>query len=167
VSVTPSQTAGPFVSIGTDWNATGRIAADSDPGAISISGSVRDGQGDPVTDALLEFWQADRESFARALTDAAGCYRLITIKPEQTDGHGPHVDVSVFARGLMQRLVTRIYFSDEGAANVNDPVLLSLDTLEERRTLIARPDPAAPINYHFDIHLQGGRETVFFEPWPR
>lgn len=163
---TPSQTAGPFVGIGTGWNATGSMVEESDPGAISIAGVVWDGRGDPVTDAVLEFWQPDRGGFARCPTDADGHFRLVTIKPEPGDGHAPHIDVSLFARGLMQRLVTRIYFSDEGAANVYDPVLHTTDTLEERRTLIARPDPAAPSNYRFDIHLQGVRETVFFSPWP-
>jgi protocatechuate 3,4-dioxygenase alpha subunit len=165
-TATPSQTAGPFVAIGAGWNATGLMVEESDPGAISITGTVRDGRGDAVTDALLEFWQPDRDGFGRSLTDAAGHYRLVTNKPESVNGHAPHVNVSLFARGLMQRLVTRIYFSDEGAANVYDPVLRSTDSLQERGTLMARPDPVAPSNYRFDIRLQGVRETLFFSPWP-
>lgn len=163
---TPSQTAGPFLRIGTDWNATGLMVDLADPGAITISGVVRDGAGDAVADALLEFWQWDRDGFGRSLTDAGGRFRVMTVKPEAMDGMAPHLDVSLFARGLMQRLVTRIYFSDEGAANVYDPVLLTADTLTARGTLIARPDPEAPANYRFDIHLQGEQETVFFSPWP-
>jgi protocatechuate 3,4-dioxygenase alpha subunit len=166
VTFTPSQTAGPFLSIGTAWNATGLMVPESDPGAIAVTGVVRDGRGEAVGDAMLEFWQADREGFARTLTDASGRFRLVTIKPEAGDGHSPHIDMSIFARGLMQRLVTRLYFSDEGATNLRDPVLLSLETVGQRRTLMARPDPSAPANYQFDIHLQGERETVFFAPWP-
>lgn len=166
MSFTPSQTAGPFVSIGTGWNASGLMVPKSDPGAIAVTGVVRDGHGDTLTDAMLEFWQADRDGFVRALTDTEGRFRLVTVKPERLNGDAPHIDVSIFARGLMQRLVTRIYFSDEGAANVHDPVLLSLETLGARRTLMARADPSAPSTYRFDVHLQGEQETVFFDPWP-
>jgi protocatechuate 3,4-dioxygenase, alpha subunit len=178
---TPSQTAGPFVSIGTEWGATGQLVEGSDPGAILVSGCVFDGSGAPVTDAMVEFWQADPDGhfppesprtwagFTRALTNGEGRYRLVTVKPGPVPGpdgrsQAPHVDVSIFARGLLQRLVTRIYFSDEGPRNETDPVLVSLEdpSLMSRLVAVREPDGHT---YHFDIHLQGDQETVFFAPW--
>jgi protocatechuate 3,4-dioxygenase alpha subunit len=135
---TPSQTAGPFVSIGTTWN-TG-----SGSGSVLLTGCVRDGAGSLVTDALLEFWSPG--VFARAFTGDDGCYQV-------TVDDVPHIEVSIFARGLMQRLVTRIYFSDED------------DDLgpEVRQQLLAQVD--SPSRFMFDIYLQGAKETVFFSPW--
>jgi len=187
---TPSQTAGPFVSIGTTWlaeaSAAGPFAAGAGSAAIEVAGSVTDGAGAPVTDAMLEFWQADAHGrfppetaagwtgFARLFTDAAGRFRLVTVKPgplEAANGgesgpEAPHIDVSIFARGLLQRLVTRIYFADE-PANATDPALSSLSP-ELRERLVAQLEvlqPAPHPVYHFDVHLQGDRETVFFAPW--
>ncbi|HXW80163.1 MAG TPA: protocatechuate 3,4-dioxygenase subunit alpha [Acidimicrobiales bacterium] len=181
IVATPSQTAGPFVSIGTEWGATGRVVEDGDQGAISVTGSVFDGSGTPVTDAMLEFWQADPDGrfppetpptwtgFTRALTDGEGRYRLVTLKPGPVPGRdggseAPHVDVSIFARGLLQRLVTRIYFSDEGSRNDADPVLASLGSPSLMSALVASREPGGH-SYHFDIYLQGDQETVFFAPW--
>lgn len=110
-----------------------------------LRGCVRDGAGAVVTDALLEFWSPG--SFARALTGEDGCYEV------RLDG-ASHVDVSIFARGLMQRLVTRIYFTDEDG---------ELDA-DIRRRLLAQPQAGG--DYLFDINLQGEEETVFFSPWP-
>ena len=129
---TPSQTAGPFVSIGTEWDATGRMVEEGSPAVITVMGTVFDGRGEPVTDAMLEFWQADPEGhfppetastwtgFTRCLTYKGGRFRLVTVKPGSVPGpdgeaQAPHIDVSLFARGLLQRLVTRIYFWDEEA----------------------------------------------------
>ncbi|MBO0730133.1 MAG: hypothetical protein J2P57_12805 [Acidimicrobiaceae bacterium] len=141
--MTPSQTAGPFLSIGMSWNVGG---AEAD--GPSLSGCVRDGSGAPVTDALLEFWSAASGEFARALTGDDGCFHVRA-------GRGAdHLDVSIFARGLQQRLVTRIYLSDE--SDDLDP--------EVRRRLTARQ--ASPDQYVFDMYLQGDQETVFFLPWP-
>lgn len=141
--MTPSQTAGPYLSIGTSWNAGGAVG-----GGPTLSGRMRDGAGAPVTDALLEFWSARTGEFARALTDDDGCFHVRA-------GRGvEHLDVSIFARGLQQRLVTRIYLSDE-----DDP----LDP-EVRRRLTAREE--SPDHYVFDFFLQGDEETVFFLPWP-
>jgi protocatechuate 3,4-dioxygenase alpha subunit len=140
-------------------------------------GRVFDGAGMPVTDAVLEFWQADATGryppgtevgwtgFTRAFTDGAGGYHLRTLRPGRVpagDGssQAPHINVSIFARGLLQRLVTRIYFSDEEAANARDPVLASLSE-PAASTLIAR---SGPESYHLDIRLQGDEETVFFVP---
>jgi len=195
---TPSQTAGPFVSIGTEWLTPEGTAGPED--VVVITGVVRDGAGAPVTDAMLEFWQAPaggghlgvgargssaagaggspaagavlRGGFSRALTDGEGRYRLVARKPlEAAHNEAPHVDVSIFARGLLQRLVTRIYFPGQ-ASNASDPVLAQLGD-ELRGRLIARlgaseggsgTSSPAPV-YHFNINLQGDEETVFFATW--
>jgi protocatechuate 3,4-dioxygenase alpha subunit len=175
---TPSQTAGPFLSIGTEWLADGSIAAVGAAGGIIVTGRVLDGAGMPVTDAVLEFWQADADGryppetapdwtgFTRALTDHEGRYRLQTVAPGRVaagDGtpQAPHIDVSIFARGLLQRLVTRIYLSDEEAANALDPVLCSISEAAAASSLIAR---AGPGGYELDLRLQGDGETIFFVP---
>jgi protocatechuate 3,4-dioxygenase, alpha subunit len=177
---TPSQTAGPFVSIGTAWDAAGRLVDAGSPAAITVAGTVFDGRGEPITDALLEFWQADPEGhfppetastwtgFTRSLTDEEGRFRIVTVKPGCVPGpsgqpQGPHIDVSIFARGLLQRLVTRIYFSDEGARNAADPVLASLADSSLASRLIAHRAGAGSV-YELDIRLQGEQETVFFAP---
>ena len=161
---TPSQTAGPFVTLGTEWLASGRLVADGSPGAIVLAGKVFDGEGEPVTEAMVEFWQAGAEAGAalitRAITGPDGSYRLVTAKPKSG---APYIGISIFARGLLQRLVTRAYFDDEAAANAADPAL-ALVPLARRGTLLARRDPRGPALYNFDIHLQGERETVFFAP---
>lgn len=175
---TPSQTAGPFLSIGTGWLADECTVAVGTTGAVAVTGRVLDGAGSPVSDAVMEFWQADAHGrfppdtapgwtgFTRSLTDAEGRYRLRTVRPGAlvtADGsaQAPHIDVSMFARGLQQRLVTRIYFSDERAANALDPVLCSIVEPGRADSLIAQ---AGPDGFRLDIRLQGDRETVFFEP---
>ena len=167
------------------------MVSEDHPGAIVVHGCVLDGANLPVTDAMLEFWQADGEGrvstppsspsgwtgFSRTLSDMEGGYRLVTVKPGRLRGTGaleaPHIDVSIFARGLLQRLVTRIYFSDE-EANTTDPVLVGLGRSELRRRLVAQrsTQDAHPSHlahgapaYRLDIHLQGEQETVFFAPW--
>ncbi|HMK95926.1 MAG TPA: protocatechuate 3,4-dioxygenase subunit alpha [Acidimicrobiales bacterium] len=183
---TPSQTAGPFVSIGTTWLAGANLADVPGPAAVEVTGTVTDGAGAPVTDAMLEFWQADSEGhfppetadgwtgFARLFTDTEGRYRLVTVKPgppraslgAQVAAEAPHIAVSIFARGLLQRLVTRVYFPGE-PANVADPALSALSPeLQERLVAQAGATGASGRQvYHFDVHLQGERETVFFAPW--
>jgi len=107
--------------------------------------------------------------FGRCPTDAGGRYRIITLRPGALPGPGgrteaPHIDVSVFARGLLDRVVTRIYFPDETAANAADPVLAAMTAGDRRATLIAVTEPGAgPGTFRFDIRLQGGRETVFLD----
>jgi protocatechuate 3,4-dioxygenase alpha subunit len=176
------------VSLGTEWLADAGIMSESEPDAIVLFGSVVDGDEQPVTDAMLEFWQTGAagaslavssrswSGLARALCGPDGGYRLVTVKPAALPGpagqlQAPHIDVSIFARGLLQRLVTRIYFSDE-EANEADPVLVGLDSPDLRTRLVAQRSNAdgpgsakgAP-SYRFDVHLQGDRETVFFGPW--
>lgn len=172
---TPSQTVGPFLSLGLTW-ADGPDVVDEDAaGAIRISGTVVDGAGEPVTDALVETWQADPDGrfdhpdaepggsgfrgFGRCPTDGDGYWEVRTLKPGPLPGQAPHVDVSVFARGLLDRVVSRIYFPDESAANAADPVLASVPAAR-RATLVAVG--AGPGELTFDIRLQGDGETVFF-----
>jgi protocatechuate 3,4-dioxygenase alpha subunit len=190
--VTSSQTVGPFLAIGLPWPDGPYVVPVGTPGAITISGLVADGAGEPVPDALIETWQADPDGrfthpddprgapgpeqagtgfrgFGRCPTDPAGRYRIVTLRPGPLpcpDGgiEAPHLDVSVFARGLLDRVVTRIYFADEAAANAADPVLSTLDDPERAATLIAVAEPGGhPGEFSFDIRLQGGRETVFFD----
>ena len=184
VVLTPSQTAGPFLTIGlTDGPITNRLVDESDPRAVRISGVLLDGAGDPVSDGLVEIWQAnaagryahptdDREEipledgfwgFGRSATSKAGSFEFVTVKPggvPWVDGRlqAPHLLVGVFARGLLRRVVTRLYFPDEEKANAEDPVLQGLEP-EERTTLVARAEDGA---LRFDIVLQGARQTTFF-----
>ena len=188
--VTPSQTVGPFLAIGLPWPDGPFVVSPETSGAVIISGQVIDGSGTPVPDALVETWQADPDSrfdhpddprgaarpaeagfrgFGRSATDGDGNYQICTLRPGPLPYPGggseaPHLDVSVFARGLLDRVVTRIYFPDEAAANAADPVLSAIADPARRSTLIAVADPGKPgIAFRFDIRLQGERETVFFD----
>jgi protocatechuate 3,4-dioxygenase, alpha subunit len=182
--LTPSQTVGPFLHIGLPWPDGPFVVPEGTPGGIEITGRVFDGAGAPVSDALVETWQCDEagrfthpddprppdggnracRGFGRCATDGDGGYRIVTIKPgplPTPDGRteAPHVDVSIFARGLLDRVVTRIYFADEGEANAADPVLAGLPA-DRRDTLVAAVRDGG---YTLDIRLQGDRETVFFD----
>ena len=180
---TPSQTVGPFLAIALPWPDGPDVVPDGTPGAVVIRGVLTDGAGVPVPDGLIETWQADPDGrfahpddprgavtwtgfrgFGRSATDDAGRFWLRTVKPGPLpvpDGgtEAPHLTVSVFARGLLNRLVTRIYFPDEAGANAADPLLRTL-TSEERELLIARPEPDGTLR--FDVRLQGEGETPFF-----
>ena len=180
--LTPSQTIGPFFAVGLCWPDGPDVVADGIPGAVRISGRVLDGAGNPVADALVETWQANPQGrfahpddprgpaggsgfrgFGRSATDAEGRWAIRTRKPgplPAPDGgtEAPHLDVSVFARGLLGRVVTRIYFPDEAEANAADPVLCSIPDQEARARLVA---VAEGDGLRFDIHLQGERETPF------
>jgi protocatechuate 3,4-dioxygenase alpha subunit len=158
---TPSQTVGPFFSIALTWPDGHAVVEPGTEGAIALRGIVLDGAGEPVPDALVETWQVDPpglRGFGRCPTGGEGAWEIVTRKPGGVDGGAPHVAVSVFARGLLNRVVTRLYFADEPEANAADPVLAGLGEAE-RATLLARPEPGG---YRFDIHLQGTHETVFF-----
>jgi protocatechuate 3,4-dioxygenase alpha subunit len=183
LAVTPSQTVGPFFTIGLTWEDGFAVVPDGTRGRIWIRGVVSDGAGDPIPDAVVETWQADGDGrfpstedprgavesngfrgLGRSGTDDQGRWQIRTIKPGALPVPGggseaPHIDVTVLARGLLARLVTRIYFSDESAANQSDPVLSSLPPEADRDTLIA---VAQDDGYRFDIRLQGDGETVFF-----
>lgn len=168
MTITPSQTIGPFFRIGAAWMEAPDLVAGHSAGAITVTGHVLDGAGVPVSDAMVEIWQADPQGafpaewrgFGRCLTDDEGRFAFVTVKPGRVDARqAPHIDLSVFARGLLQRLVTRMYFPDEEDANAGDPVLRSIEQPAVRATLVAvgtTPD------LRFDIHLQGDDETVFF-----
>ena len=181
--LTPSQTVGPYLAIALRWPDGPYVVPEGTPGAVWVRGRVLDGRGEPVTDALVETWQADPEGrfdhpddprgarpaavpgfrgFGRSET-VTGEYAVLTVKPGRVpDGQGglqaPHLDVSVFARGLLDRVVTRICFADEADANAQDQVLEALP-VEARRTLLAQPTDDG---YRLDVVLQGNGETTFF-----
>jgi len=186
-----SQTIGPFFKFALDHPAWSDLTADGAHGErIRIAGRVLDGDGAPVPDALLEIWQAnaagkyahpedtqDRpldpnfRGFGRTCVDDEGRFAFATIVPgavPAADGtpQAPHVNVSIFARGLLRRLVTRVYFGDRTAENNGDPLLRSIADPAVRATLIAeREAPAAgePTTYRFNIVLQGANETAFLD----
>jgi protocatechuate 3,4-dioxygenase alpha subunit len=149
--ITPSQTVGPFYSIGLVREGLSEAVAAGEPGAIRITGTVYDGEGERIPDALVETWQVTpRGLFARCgCEERDGSYEIVTLQP---DGDTPWIEVAVFARGLLHRVVTRIYFD---AADVPDAV-----PADRRETLLARRDGD---DYSFDIRLQGPGETVFFD----
>ena len=174
-SLTPSQTVGPFFGVGLPFEKGEEIAQPGSAATIRVEGQVLDGNGDPVPDALLEIWQPDDRGrygtvadgqatgFGRCRTDTEGAFSFITVKPGATpapDGRAqaPHLNVTVFARGLLRHLVTRMYFPDEPEANATDPVLILVDP-SRRATLMAKNCGGV---LHFDIRLQGEWETVFF-----
>jgi protocatechuate 3,4-dioxygenase, alpha subunit len=169
VSVTPSQTVGPFFAIELPYGEGPYVVPEGTAGAIWLRGRVIDGDGEPIPDALVESWQADPPArpgfrgFGRSGTDSEGRWAILTLKPGPVPGpdgatQAPHLDLMVFARGLLNHVVTRLYFGDEAEANAADPVLGGLDD-EQRATLIAAPTGDG---YEHAIHLQGPNETVFF-----
>jgi protocatechuate 3,4-dioxygenase alpha subunit len=184
LGVTPSQTVGPYFAIGLSWDDGPAVVPEGTGGAFWIRGRVFDGNGDPIPDAVIETWQADGDGrfshpddprgavdwgefrgLGRCGTDDEGNYAIHTIKPGTVPGSGgsvqaPHIDVTVMCRGLLARLVTRIYFPDEETANAADPVLASLPATAASETLIATKTDDG---YRFDVHLQGENETVFFD----
>jgi protocatechuate 3,4-dioxygenase alpha subunit len=180
----PSQTSGPFLSIGLLRDHVGSsVVSEDDRRAMRIRGRLLDGNGDPVPDGLIEIWQANSagryahaedtrtdipledgfRGFGRSGTEDDGWFEFVTVKPGRVPGpngelQAPHLVVLVFARGLLKQLVTRLYFPDESEANATDPILSELDETE-RATLIARAEDGG---LRFDIRLQGDGETTFF-----
>ncbi len=187
MSFSPSQTIGPFYHFGlTSAPALGCLVRAGAKGhRIRVRIRLLDGDGLPVPDGMIELWQADAAGrydhpadqqdippdsafcgFGRLSTDPDGVCVFDTIYPGRVpDGLGgcqaPHINVSVFARGLLDRLCTRVYFSGDPA--LSEDVVLALVPEERRKSLLADPDPAADCQWNFDIHLQGERETVFFD----
>jgi protocatechuate 3,4-dioxygenase alpha subunit len=184
---TPSQTVGPFFHFSLSWpGAETLVTPDTKGERIEIVGRVLDGDGAPVPDALLEIWQANAEGryahpkdeqtkpldpafrgFGRCASDAEGRFRFATIRPGRVPGRGnalqaPHIAVGLFARGLLRRLVTRIYFED-AAENAEDPILALVRDPARRGTLLAKRAGGDGAVYRFDIVLQGKDETVFFD----
>ena len=181
---TANQTVGPYLHIGLTWLNTANIAGKGVPGErVSVQGRLLDGDGKPVSDGLIEIWQANSHGkyahpedgqkkpldkgfrgFGRVPTDAKGGFRFSTIKPGRVPGpnglpQAPHLVVSVFMRGLLKHLATRMYFPDE-PANREDP-LLKLVPSERRATLVARRKARGLLEWN--VILQGKGETVFFD----
>ncbi|MBV9404195.1 MAG: protocatechuate 3,4-dioxygenase subunit alpha [Acidobacteriaceae bacterium] len=181
---TTSQTVGPFFQIGFGLLMNEDIAAPNVAGEhVTVEGQVLDGDRVPIPDALIEIWQANSygkyshpedpqpkplhpgfRGYGRVATDDNGFFCIRTIKPGRTPGpddstQAPHLEVSVFMRGLMKRLVTRIYFPND-SANATDPVL-NLVPAARRQTLIARDCGEGVLRW--DVLMQGDNETVFFD----
>jgi protocatechuate 3,4-dioxygenase alpha subunit len=200
--ITPSQTVGPFFAYGLaphnrcdwkpnpgyDWKETvgaDLVTPDATGQRIRIEGSMLDGDGKPINDAMIEIWQADAQGryahargekprpnakftgFGRSATDKAGVYSFDTVKPGVVPGpdgkpQAPHIVVCIFSRGMLRQIYTRIYFADE-AANDADPILMLVPG-ERRGTLIAHKAIRGELPvYRFDIRVQGENETVFFD----
>jgi protocatechuate 3,4-dioxygenase alpha subunit len=182
--LTPFQTLGPFFDFGLVLPDGGLVAQPTAPGRhVIIAGTVRDGAGDALPDALIEVWQANAagkyahpadeqaapidpacDGFGRIATDQLGQFEFSTVIPGRVPGpdgslQAPHLAIGFLARGLLTRLVTRLYFDDE-PANSEDAVLARVPA-ERRSTLIAKREGAK--RYRFDIVLQGPGETVFFD----
>lgn len=182
---TASQTVGPFFIIGLPDDARSELVAPMDPDAVRVGGIVLDGTGEPVDDALIEIWQANRagryahpedaredipleegfRGFGRCATGPDGRYGFLTVKPGPVpapDGgmQAPHIAISVFARGLLKRVATRMYFPDEPEANEADPVLSSIEDPAQRSTLVAEAEDG---RLRFDIRLQGDGQTAFLD----
>lgn len=190
---TPSQTVGPYFAYsltpeqyGYRFNSVvspSLVDEETEGERIRVIGRVLDGEGQPIDDAMIEIWQADAQGRYAHPADARGKntafkgigrvgtgtdtelrYAFETVKPGAVgDGQAPHLNMIVFMRGLLSHVYTRVYFSDEGAANAVDPVLQSVP--EDRRgTLIAtREETSSGVVYRFDLHMQGADETVFFD----
>lgn len=176
--ITGGQTVGPFFGYGLPYPKGDELVSPHSHGAVHLSGVVFDGAGEPVPDALIEIWQPDAAGnvadatgslnrdgvtftgFGRAATDAEGRYRFWTVEPgiPQGSASAPFLAVAVFARGLLDRLHTRIYLPENEEALEHDPLLAALES-SERETLIARRSSDGALVH--DIRLQGARETVF------
>ena len=173
LGATPSQTVGPYLSIGLLRELVpAALVSPDEPAAIRIHGRLLDGAGDGVPDGMVEIWQADPDGsygtagfhgLGRSGTVDEGRFEFVTVKPGRVpwpEGglQAPHLAVGIFARGLLKRVATRLYFPDEAAANDEDPVLAALSPAQ-RASLVAVPDGDG---LRFDIHLQGPSQTTFF-----
>ena len=168
---TPSQTVGPFFWFGLCERPCSDLVGPEHADSLRILGSVFDGAGEPVADAMVELWQADAEGsyrgdfgWGRCGTDADGRFSFVTVKPGRPPAangelQAPHVVMLVFARGLLKPVLTRMYFPDEPDANAADPVLAAIGDSAARETLLAAE---AYDGLRFDIRLQGDRQTTFF-----
>ena len=200
--ITPSQTVGPYFAYGLaphsrcHWQPSPHYDSKETVGAnlitpdatgqkIHIEGSVLDGDGKPINDAMIEIWQADSQGryahargekprpnakftgFGRSATDKAGVYSFDTVKPGVVPGpdgkpQAPHIVFCIYSRGMLRQVYTRLYFSDE-ASNAADPIL-TLVPADRRVTLIAHKEMRGELAvYRFDIRVQGENETVFFD----
>lgn len=177
LTATPGQTIGPFYGYALPFEKGGELLAPGLPGAIRLQGTVRDGAGEPIPDALLEIWQADSEGnipqrtgslvrdgytftgWGRTAVDNTGNYTFTTVNPGPTEeGSAPFISVVIFARGLLNKLHTRMYLPEDQEALAKDPLLSSLPE-DRRQTLIATREADGGLRW--DITLQGEDETVF------
>ena len=155
---TPSQTVGPYYTIGLCRRVENELVPRGDPAAIPLTGRLLDGDGEPIVDGMIEAWDAAGGRWGRSPTDAEGRFSFVIAKPDASGNGAPHLDVYVFARGLLKHQLTRVYFPDEPEANASDPVLSSLPEAD-RAVLVAEQEDGA---VRFDIRMQGERQTVFF-----
>jgi protocatechuate 3,4-dioxygenase alpha subunit len=173
---TPGQTVGPFFAYGLEFPGMHEVAFPHSPGALVLDGRLSDGAGHPVSDAVIEIWSADEDGvvrrgpgpfhrdghtftgFGRAFTDDDGHFEFWTRNPGVVEGKAAFFAAIVYARGLPDKLHTRIYLPDDAEALAADPVLSSLDA-DERATLVATRTPGGGLRH--DIRLQGENETVF------
>lgn len=184
---TPSQTVGPYWHIGLLWEDGPDVVPPSTEGRMTLAITVIDGDGQPIADAMVETWQADGagrfvtaqdgsvgvappgfRGFGRSAADSTGTARIHTVKPGALPAEGglveaPHIAVSIFARGMLDRLVTRMYFPEDSAAHATDPVLSLLSEHDLPKLVATRVDDG----YSWTVHVQdtdpSGRETPFFE----
>jgi protocatechuate 3,4-dioxygenase alpha subunit len=200
--ITPSQTVGPFFAYGltpkgrAHWDPNGTyswketigdnlVTPDAAGEKIRMEGKITDGDGMPITDAMVEIWQADAKGryasaadprrpsnaqftgFGRSATDKDGTFGFDTVKPGTVPGsagtmQAPHIVFCIYSRGMLRQIYTRAYFPDE-TANATDQIL-NLVPADRRQTLIARKEAGDGVSrYRFDIRVQGDNETVFFE----
>jgi protocatechuate 3,4-dioxygenase, alpha subunit len=183
---TASQTVGPYVYIGfNDLVIADMAPPDVGGERIAVRGRIQDGDGKPVSDGIVEVWQADAhgvyaspidprhaqrhssfKGFGRVLADATGSFHFTTIKPGRVPGpegrlQAPHLVITIFMRGLLKQLVTRVYFPDD-PANAEDAILQTVPA-ERRASLIARTIADDKANLEWNVALQGDAETVFFD----
>jgi protocatechuate 3,4-dioxygenase alpha subunit len=155
---TPSQTVGPYYSIGLSRDPQNELADRRDTAALRLIGVLVDGEGAPIPDGMVELWDPVGKRWGRSGTDSEGRFSFVVTKPDPLPGEAPRFDVLVFARGLLKHELTRVYFPDEAEANAADPVLAGIEEAG-RATLVAEAEDGA---LRFDIRMQGDRHTVFF-----
>jgi protocatechuate 3,4-dioxygenase alpha subunit len=186
LETTSSQTIGPYLHIGLTWLVTDDLAPSGVTGErIGVAGRIVDGDGNPVSDAVVEIWQANAhgryahpddaqdkpieaafKGFGRVFTDEDGRFRFATIKPGRVPSpsggwQAPHLNVTIFMRGILRHLTTRMYFAND-PANGDDAVLAAV-AAARRATLMATPVAGRAGAYEWNVVLQGSGETVFFE----
>ncbi|EOM76945.1 protocatechuate 3,4-dioxygenase subunit alpha [Rhodococcus rhodnii] len=187
--VTPSQTVGPYWHIGLPWKDGPDAVPEGVPGRITLLITMIDGEKVPIADAMVETWQADAagrfahpddprgsatptpagfRGFARAGTDATGTAAIHTVKPgelpaEDDTVEAPHVNLGIFARGMLDRLFTRMYFPEDTAAHATDPVLASLPDSQRTKLVATKTDDGYSLTVYVQDNDPDGVETPFFE----
>jgi protocatechuate 3,4-dioxygenase, alpha subunit len=155
---TPSQTVGPYYTIGLCRRVENELVEVTDSRALRLTGRLLDGDEQPIPDGMIEAWDASGARWGRSSTNADGRFSFVIGKPGAAAGEAPRLDLYIFARGLLKHQLTRMYFPDEAEANASDPVLALLP-VADRASLVAEQEDGA---VRFDIRMQGERQTVFF-----